>query len=87
MNRKEEIRANLMAEESLICLMKHADFSEYSAVYVSISRFFGNITIKLRVPGQEFNLAEILHSDISIENPEELLDTAETIQNIVMASF
>ena len=27
MNRKEEIRANLMAEESLTCLTEHGDFS------------------------------------------------------------
>ena len=52
MNRKEENRANLMAEEALICLTEHGDFSEYSAVYVSIRKFFGNITIRLRVPGK-----------------------------------
>ena len=76
-----------MAEEALICLTEHGDFSEYSAVYVSIRKFFGNITIRLRVPGQEFSLAELLHANLPAENPEELLDTSEAIQNIVMSSF
>ena len=87
MNRKEEIRANLMAEESLTCLTEHADFSGHGAVYVSICRFFGNITIRLRVPGQEFSLSEILHSNLPLENPDELPETSEAIQNILMASF
>ena len=87
MNRKEEIRANLMAEESLTCLTGHADFSGHGAVYVSIRRFFGNITIRLRVPGQEFSLSELLHSNVPIESPEELPETSEAIQNILMASF
>ena len=87
MNRKEEIRANLMAEESLTCLTGHADFSGHGAVYVSIRRFFGNITIRLRVPGQEFSLSEILHSNLPLENPDELPETSEAIQNILMASF
>ena len=87
MNSKEEIRANLMAEESLTCLTGHADFSVHGAVYVSIRRFFGNITIRLRVPGQEFSLSELLHSNVPIESPEELPETSEAIQNILMASF
>ena len=87
MNRKEELRANLMAEESLTRLVEHGDFSQSTALYVSIRRIFGNVTIRLRVPGQEMNFTEILQSTVQPESPEELLETSEAIQNILMSSF
>ena len=44
---------------------------------VSIRRFFSNLTIRLRVPGQEFSLVEILHSSVPVEDSEELLESSE----------
>ena len=75
-----------MAEESLTLLMKHADFSHDGAFYVNVSKLFGDIRIKLTVPGKQFNFGETLAGDSSFDD-EGMPETQETIQKILIHSF
>ena len=86
LNLKQESRAVLMAEESLTLLMKHSDFSHDGAFYVKISKLFGDIRIKLTVPGTQFNFGEILAADSGFDD-EGMPETQEAIQNILIHSF
>lgn len=83
---KDELQASLMAEESLLRLMKYADFSKVSTIFVKVMRIFGTVKIKLRVPGEKFNFAETLGVDTALAD-EGMPDTQEAIQNIIIRSF
>ena len=83
---KDELKASLMAEESLLRLMDYADFSKVHAIFVKVMRIFGTVRIKLRVPGGKFNFAETLGVDTALAD-EGMSDTQEAIQNIIMRSF
>ncbi len=82
LNKKQESHAVLMAEESLILLIKHADFSSNASFFVNVSRLFGNIKIKLTIPGRQFNFADMLSGDLEFDD-EGMPETQEAIQNIL----
>ena len=86
LKQKDELKASLMAEESLLRLMDYADFSKVSAVFVKVMRIFGTVRIKLRVPGEKFNFAETLGVGTTLAD-EGMPETQEAIQNIIMRSF
>ncbi len=86
LNSKQESRALLMAEESLTLLMKHSDFSQAGSFSVVVYRLFGNTTIELALPGKSFSLVEDLTPDSPFDN-ENMPDTQEAIQNILIRSF
>ena len=86
LNPKHESHALLMAEESLTLLMKYFDFSHDGAFYVKISKLFGDIRIKLTVPGTQFNFGEILAADSGFDD-KGMPETQEAIQNMLIRSF
>ena len=60
LNNKDLIHAELMCEESLLRLLKHADFTKINAFTITVRKFFGDVLIDLTVPGQEFDFAASL---------------------------
>ena len=83
---KQEVHALLMAEESLTLLMKHADFSRADSFFIKVSKLFGNIRIKLTVPGDSFDFGGSMTAASAFDN-EGMPETQETIQNILIHSF
>ncbi|MBQ7219615.1 MAG: dicarboxylate/amino acid:cation symporter [Synergistaceae bacterium] len=81
---RERTRAELMSKESLLRLYEHADFSKIKRIRAGVSNFLGNITVTLRVPGEEFvftgGLEEIIPDDDDTDN-------AEALQNVLLRSF
>ena len=80
---KETMRAELMSEEVLVRLIEHGDFSVRNFISVNISKFLGNISIDLQVPGNEFEfmVGPDLESGINDES------SSEAIQNIILRSL
>lgn len=84
---KEAMRAELMSEEALIKLIEHANFTKNKFVSVDVKKFFGDVSVKLRVPGEEFNFFidnEISFSEYKDDEEDEAL---ETIRDYVLHSF
>ena len=75
-----------MSEESLLSLVKHSDFIDGSAIFVNFRQLFGNVSITLTVPGQEFNFAENLNIDVPFSD-EGMPDAQEAVQNMLIRSF
>ncbi|MBQ7221496.1 MAG: cation:dicarboxylase symporter family transporter [Synergistaceae bacterium] len=86
LNIDQETQANLMAEESLMTLMKHADFTSRRAIFVRAVRFLGSVSIRLTVPGEKFNFADIMKFDVPLDD-EGMPETLEAIQRILLQSF
>ena len=80
---KELTDAELMCEESLVRLFKYSDFSKVKYVRVNIRHFFGNITVDLTVPGQEFDFTESFQAILKVDDNESI----EAIQNILLRLF
>ena len=83
---KDRNKAALMAEESLLSLVKHSEFIDGSAIFVNFRQLFGNISITLTVPGQKFNFAENLNIDVPFSD-EGMPDAQEAVQNMLIRSF
>ncbi|MBQ7215951.1 MAG: dicarboxylate/amino acid:cation symporter [Synergistaceae bacterium] len=83
---KDKNKAALMAEESLLSLVKHSQFTEGSAIFVNFRQLFGNVSITLTVPGQEFNFAENLNIDVPFSD-EGMPEAQEAVQNMLIRSF
>lgn len=83
-------RAVLMCEESLLSLLKHADFSRITYFIVNVRKVFGDVIIDLNVPGNEFDFygnAEVpYHSDENNED-DELQETQSAVQSLLLRSF
>ncbi|MBQ6773712.1 MAG: cation:dicarboxylase symporter family transporter [Synergistaceae bacterium] len=81
---KDLSRADLVCEESLLRLMKHADFCRKKYFMIRVRKSFGNILIDLSVPGKEFNFSGFIDiPDDSEFSPE----SQEAIQNLILRSF
>ena len=79
-------RAVLMCEESLLSLLKHADFSRIQYFTVNARKVFGDVIIDLNVPGDEFDFygrAEDMYSS----DDDELQETQSEIQSLLLRSF
>ena len=83
---KDRNKAALMAEESLLSLIKHSEFIDGSAIFVNFRQLFGNVSITLTVPGQEFNFAENLNIDVPFSD-EGMPEVQEALQNMLIRSF
>ncbi len=55
LSHKEHNRASLMCGESLLRLMDHYDFTRSDYISVRQRKSFGNVSIILYVPGEEFD--------------------------------
>ena len=86
---KEKIRAELMAEESLVSLVEHGDFEKTKKIQVRIRKFLGDITITLSVPGDEFNFFSSKDSIFTANFNDEEMSASElqAISNILLRSF
>ena len=51
---KERLRAELTCEEVLMRLIEHGDFSKKKNISLNIIKFLGNVSIDMRVPGNDF---------------------------------
>jgi len=86
---KEKIRAQLMAEESLVNLIEHGDFEKTKKIQVRIRKFLGEITITLSVPGNEFDFLKSNDSIFTSNFNDEEMSASElqAISNILLHSF
>lgn len=83
---KDINRAALMCEESLLTLLKHADFSQLSYFVVNVRKLFGDVIIDLNVPGNGFDFygnAEVPYRSYD----DELQDTQAAVQSLLLRSF
>ena len=80
---KERLRAELTCEEVLMRLIEHGDFSKKKIISLNIIKFLGNVSIDMRVPGNDFEFLPKPDFD-DIENDDE---TAEAIQSIILRSL
>ncbi|MBO7516625.1 MAG: dicarboxylate/amino acid:cation symporter [Spirochaetia bacterium] len=80
---KERLRAELTCEEVLMRLIEHGDFSKKKNISLNIIKFLGNVSIDMRVPGNDFEFLPKPDFD-DIENDDE---TAEAIQSIILRSL
>ena len=79
-------RAELMCEEAAASLLTHGIFSDGSSIRVKVSKFFGNVNIKLTVPGEEFAFTGGMYDALSLDD-ETSPETAEAIRNMLLRSF
>lgn len=87
LNPKESSRAELMCEESFAALLEHADFSDTGIIRVNVSKIFGNVNIKLTVPGEEFAFTGGIDEVFSLDSEEISPEAAESIRNMLLRSF
>ena len=83
---KDANRAGLMCEESLMSLLKRADFSQWQYFTVEVWKLFGDVLIDLRVPGGEFDF----YGNPELPYPsddDELQETQAAIQSVILRSF
>ncbi len=86
LNEKDINRAELMCEESLLTLLKRADFSRLKHFAVDVRKSFGDVIIDLRVPGDDFDFygnAEVPYRS----DDDELQETQEAVQSLLLRSF
>ena len=83
---KEEIHANLMAEEALTHLIEHGKLKDGDSFYVSVRKFLGRVTIKLTVPGEKFDFLESINPGLTFDE-EGMPEANYAIQNILLHSF
>lgn len=80
---KERLRTELTCEEVLMRLIDHGDFEKKKNISISINKFLGNVSIDMRVPGNDF---EFLPSpDFDDIESEEI--TVDSIQNTLLRSL
>ena len=83
---KDANRAGLMCEESLVSLLKRADFSQWQYFTVEVWKLFGDVIIDLRVPGEEFDFYG--NPELSYKSDDdELQETQAAIQSVILRSF
>lgn len=80
---KERLRTELTCEEVLMRLLEHGNFEKRNTISISINKILGNVSIDMRVPGNEFEFLPRPDFD-EIENDEE---TAASVQNIILRSL
>ena len=81
---KEAVRSELICEEALVKLIEHADFSKNNFINVEVKKFFSDVSIKLKVPGNEFDF--FVDNGLAFnEYGDE--DTVDAIRNLVLNSF
>jgi Na+/H+-dicarboxylate symporter len=56
LNRRDRMMAMLTAEETIVSLMEHAP--ENAEIELSFTKFFGNVTLSVRAPGEPFDVSE-----------------------------
>ena len=84
LNSKEANNAELMCEEMLMKLIEHGDFTKKNFISVNVKKFLGDVSVELKVPGNEFDF--YIDGGISLsENNDE--DNVEAIRNLVLSSF
>lgn len=88
LDKKAANRALLMAEESLVQFSRHGAFEKGGKIKVEVWRLFGDVTIELTTPGEEFAFAAGLDLGVSLDNEEEITPkTVEAIEGILLHSF
>lgn len=56
LNRRDIIKAMLMTEESLICIMDHAP--EQAEISITFKKFLGSVSLNISAPGEVFDVTE-----------------------------
>lgn len=84
LTKKESSRAELMCEETLSALIEHVNRERVKFIYVNVRKFLGNISVELKVPGDEFSFSESISHDY---DDEDETSSAEAIRNIILRSF
>ncbi len=85
LNSKEAVRTELMCEEALVNLIEHGDFSKNKFVLVNVKKFLGDVSVELKVPGNEFDF--YIYGGISFSGNEDDNDILEGIRNLLLRSF
>ena len=80
---KERLRTELTCEEVLMRLLDHSSFEKRNNIFININKFLGNVSIDMRVPGNEF---EFLPRP-DFEDIEDNDEPTESIQNIILRSL
>ena len=80
---KERLRTELTCEEVLMRLLEHVNLEKRNTISISINKFLGNVSIDMRVPGNDFEFLPRPSFD-DIEDDEE---TSSSIQNIILRSL
>ena len=75
----------LMCEETLVNLFQHSDFSKKNFILVNVKKFLGDVSVELKVPGNEFDF--IFNNGVSLIDEDEDDDTTEIIRNLLLRSF
>lgn len=84
LNPKEISHAELMCEEALMNLIEHGDFTKKNFISVNVRKFLGDVSIELKVPGNEFDF--FIGGGFSFnENYDD--DNVEAIRNLILSSF
>ena len=86
LNSNEQYRTLLLAEETVVKLLKYA--SEKSSLFIGISSVLGTTKILLRCKGSEFNLQEEL-AEKNLQDIDDSIDESaqEYIQNLLFKRF
>ena len=84
---RERVRAELMSEETLASLFEHGRFSGKDSVRVNVSRFFGNVSITLTVPGEEFSFSGGIGESLPLDDDDVPPEAVEAIRNLLLRSF
>lgn len=90
LSKREALRAELMCEETLAVLIEHGNKERVKFIYVNVRKFLGNISVELKVPGDEFNFSESINTQLPLyvyDDEDDESDTAEAIRNIILRSF
>lgn len=80
-NRNEISHAELMCEEALVNLIEHGDFTKNNFISVNVKKFLGDVSIELKVPGNEFDF--YINGGIPSSDDDDI----ETIRSLVLRSF
>ena len=56
LKRRDIIKAMLMTEESLICIMDHAP--EQAEISLTFKKFLGSVSLNISAPGEAFDVTE-----------------------------
>ena len=83
---KDINRAELMCEESLLSLIKRADFSRLTYFVVHVRKLFGDVVIDLQVPGEAFDFYGNAEVPYHIDD-DELNETQAAVQSLLLRSF
>ena len=85
LNSKEAVRSELMCEEALVKLIKHGDFSKNKFISVNIKKFLGDVSVELKVPGNEFDF--YIDGGLSFSEEDDDNDAVEAVRNLLLRSF